>query len=418
MNSAPGNPLAPALYTGRRHVERSLAILAALLARFDWLAQPAIAFAVSRVALFAAGIVSEVFLPTKEGHWVADPNSYFLSLWAKWDSQWYVQIARDGYWFQPLRQSNVAFFPLYPLAMRLLAPLAGDNLVLAGFLVSNVAFLAALTLLYRLAELELADREAARRTIFYLAFFPTAFFFSAVYTESLFLMLSVATMYFARRQHWLAAAITGMMASATRNLGVVLWALVMWEWLRRHGWCLRGTLRRRTWSLLLQNVKAHWSDLVIIAAIPLGLLLYMAFLKINFDRPFAFIEVQAAWGRQNIGPGAIIARELSALAQFQLNRGNLSRLLNLGAVLATLAMTPSIWRRLGEGYAVYTLALILVPTSSAVGSVLRYVLPLFPAFMLLGRWGRKPTVDRTLLACFAVGLGVLTAVFVNWYFVA
>jgi hypothetical protein len=418
MSNASDNSLVAALFAGRHWLERNLAAFLALLTQLDWLMQPIVAFVVSRAALFAAGIVGDVFLPTKEGHWVADPNSPFLSLWAKWDSQWYIQIARDGYWFQPLRQSNVAFFPLYPLAMRLLAPLAGDNLVLAGFLVSNLAFLLALVFLYRLAELELADREAARRTIFYLALFPTAFFFSAVYTESLFLLLSVATLYFARRQQWLAAALAGMLASATRNLGVVLWALVMWEWLRQHGWSLGGTFRRRTWQLLFRNAKAHWPELITIAAIPLGLLLYMAFLKINFDRPLAFIEVQAAWGRQNVGPWAVIARELSALADFQLNRGNLSRLLNLSVSLAVLAMVPFIWRRLGEGYAVYVLVLVLVPLYSSVASVLRYVLPLFPAFILLGRWGRRPTLDRALLACFAVGLGVMTAIFANWYFVA
>lgn len=418
MSSTPGNPLASTLFMSRRRMERSLTALAALIARLDWMVQPAIAFVISRAALFAAGIVGDVLLPTEEGHWVADPNSTFLSLWAKWDSQWYVQIARNGYWFQPLRQSNVAFFPLYPLAMRLLAPLVGENLVLAGFLVSNAAFLLALIFLYRLAELELADRESARRTVFYLALFPTAFFFSAVYTESLFLSLSVATMYFARRQYWLAAALTGMLASATRNLGIVLWAMVTWEWLRRHGWSLQGTMRRQTWCLLLRSAKAHWTELVIIAAIPLGLLLYMAFLEINFDRPLAFIEVQAAWGRQNVGPVAVLARELSALADFQLNRGSLNRLLNLSFALTALAMTPFIWRRLGEGYAVYTLVLILVPLYSSVASVMRYVLPVFPAFILLGWWGRRPTVDRFLTAGFAVGLGVLTAVFANWYFVA
>ena len=84
------------------------------LERVDWLVQPAIAFGLSRLLIFAAAILGDVFLPTEPGHWVADPNSPFLSLWAKWDSQWYIQIARDGYWFQPFQMSNVAFFPLYP----------------------------------------------------------------------------------------------------------------------------------------------------------------------------------------------------------------------------------------------------------------------------------------------------------------
>ena len=224
----------------------------------------------------------------------------------------------------------------------------------------------------------------------------------------------MATIYFARRQRWLAAAVAGLLATATRNLGVVLWALVMWEWLRCRGWSLRGTFQRDTWRTLVSNLKTHWPELIIIAAIPLGLFLYIAFLKINFDRPLAFIEAQAAWGRQNIGPMAVMAREMPRLADFQLNKGDLSRVLNVGAVLAVLAMVPSIWRRLGEGYAIYVLILVLVPISSAAMSVIRYVLPLFPVFILLGWWGRRRTIDRTLLAVFAAGLGVLTTIFVNW----
>lgn len=166
-----------------------------------------------------------------KGRWIADPNSPFLSLWAKWDSQWYIQIVREGYWFQPLQQSNVAFFPLYPLATPLMMPWQVEAKSWAGFLVSNLAFLVTLIFLYKLAEMELGQRDGGRRTVAYLAFFPTAFFFSCVYTESLFLLLSIACIYWARRRWWLAAAAAGMLAAATRNLGVVLWALATWEWL-------------------------------------------------------------------------------------------------------------------------------------------------------------------------------------------
>jgi hypothetical protein len=406
---------------------RAVQIGARWLVRLDWFVQPAAAFVLSRMLIFAAGIAGDVFLPTEEGHWVADINSSFLSLWAKWDSQWYVQIARGGYLYQPLQQSNVAFFPLYPMSMRLLAPLVGGNLVLAGFLLSNAFFLAALIFLYQLARLEIVDAfaasqadasEAARRTVFYLAFFPTAFFLSAVYTESLFLLLSVATIYFARRRRWVLAALAGLLAAATRNLGVVLWLLVMWEWLRCHGWRVTRIHRANTWRSLWSGIKSDWVDVVILAAIPLGLLLYMAYLQLSFGRPMAFIEVQAAWDRQNIGPAAVVMRELRALAEFELNKSNLSRMLNLSAFLGVLAMTPFIWRRLGEGYAIYVLVLLLVPASSALQSMSRYILPMFPVFILLGRWGRLPIIDRAILATFAVLLGVLTTIYVNWVFVA
>jgi hypothetical protein len=107
-----------------------------------------------------------------------------------------------------------------------------------------------------------------------------------------------------------------------------------------------------------------------------------------------------------------------ALVNTALNKGNLSRLLNLAAVFGVFAMVPFVWRRLGEGYAIYVLILVLVPISSSVMSVIRYVLPLFPIFMVLGLWGRHPAVDRGLLAFFAIMLGVFTTIFVNWFFVA
>jgi hypothetical protein len=113
-----------------------------------------------------------------------------------------------------------------------------------------------------------------------------------------------------------------------------------------------------------------------------------------------------------------VLRELRVLAEFELNRSNLSRLLNLSAFLGVLAMVPFIWRRLGEGYALYVLVLLLVPASSALQSMIRYVLPMYPVFILLGWWGRFPVVDRTVLSTFAVLLGVLTAIYVNWIFIA
>lgn len=392
--------------------------VAASLERVDWLVLPVLAFGVSRLVIFIAAWLGDTFLITEEGHWIADPNSPFLSFWAKWDSQWYVEIARDGYWFQPLQQSNVAFFPLYPLYMRLVAKFVGGNLILSGFLVSNAALLLALIYLYRLTVLELGDRPAAQRAVFYAAFFPTAFFFNAVYTESLFFLLTIATMYHARRQQWLAATIFGLLAAATRNLGVLMWAMVMWEWLRHNGWRITQAYRLSAWRALWSGLRRHWFEVLIIAAIPLGLLLYMAFLSTNFGRPFAFVEVQAAWNRQNIGPIAVLARDIGKLMEPQVARWYFTSMLNVSAFFIALALVPFIWHKLGEGYAIYVLLLLLVPMTSSTQSVIRYVLPIFPIYILLGWWGRRSALDHALLASFAALLGVLTSIFVNWYFVA
>jgi hypothetical protein len=81
-------------------------------------------------------------------------------------------------------------------------------------------------------------------------------------------------------------------------------------------------------------------------------------------------------------------------------------------------MVPFVWKRFGEGYAIYVLIQLLVPSSSAMGSIIRYVLTQFPAFMLLGWWSRHENVNRALMTTFTIILGVFIALFVNWIFVA
>ncbi|MEI6291927.1 MAG: mannosyltransferase family protein, partial [Chloroflexota bacterium] len=267
---------------------------------YKWILLPIMAFVVSRLLIFCVGMIGDSSLPTEAGYWDANPNMPFISMWAKWDSQYYVDIAENGYWYRPEQQSNVAFFPLYPLLMRLTARVVGD-VALAGFLLSNVAFLGVLLFLYKLTELEL-DSDSAKRSVFYLALFPSSFFFSSVYPESLFLLLALATMYFARRHMWIWASLIGMFASATQNLGVLLWLLVMWEWLRVQGWSLKTLHKKLSWINLMIGFRQHWFDLFIIAIIPLGLIAYVYFLQRNFERPLAFLETQLAWGRQNVGP--------------------------------------------------------------------------------------------------------------------
>src|SRR5688500_10795324 len=135
----------------------------------------------------------------------------------RWDSNWYVDTAVAGY----LREDRQpVFFPLYPLLMRAVGTLVGSVLV-AGILISLVAFFAALVMLHRLTERELG-RDAARRTVFLLAFFPFALFFSAVYTEALFLALELGAFWAARRGRWAWAGVLGALGSATRNTGALL----------------------------------------------------------------------------------------------------------------------------------------------------------------------------------------------------
>lgn len=383
-----------------------------------WLLHPFGAFIITRLAIFAAAFIGDIMLPTDPGHWVPGAGNPFLDLLARWDSQWYQWIVQEGYWLRPGQRSNVAFFPLYPMAIDLVAPFVGNNTVLAGVIVSNAAFLALLIVLYQLTKLESGSDQTARRTVFYLAIFPTSFFFSMMYTESLFLFFIVAAIYFARKQLWVWAALMGLLAGTARVVGVLTWGLVMWEWLRVHGWNIEAIHRQQSWRNLWDGLKRDWTDILVIALIPLGILSYIVFLQQNFKDPVAFSTVQSAWGRENIGPWAVIVRDIRVLSSEGMGLGNLSRILNLTTMAVILGMSVTIWRRLGAGYALFTLLALLIPATSASQSLMRYAVVCFPVFMIFGMWGKHTAFDRAYTTIAAVLLGVFTVVSVNWIFVA
>ncbi|MCB0168970.1 MAG: hypothetical protein KDJ97_00335 [Anaerolineae bacterium] len=386
----------------------------------DWLYYPLAAFAITRLTLFFAAYLSEIaFAESGAGGWHAVADNVFLDVWARFDSGFYLRIVQEGYLFKLGEKSNVAFFPVYPLLTDWLVPLVGQE-VLAGVIVSNLCLLGALIFLYRLTKLEFDDASTARRTVYYIAAFPTAFFFSAVYTESAFLLWIVGTMYFARRRLWVWAALFGLLTAATRIVGVITFGMVGLEWLRSHGWTISTCFRPEAWWGLLRGLRTDWPSLLVIFVIPLGLLSYMLFLQRQFQDPVAFWTVQAAWGREDLGPVAIIWRDVSGLISQNFFTGKIwwHVLLDVGAFFAVLILSVFVWFRLGEAYAIFCLLSVLIPVSSGTGSMTRYALILFPLFMILGWWGRIGILDRAIMIGFSVFLGIFTAIFANWIFIA
>src|SRR5919107_6130312 len=151
-------------------------------------------------------------------HALVDP---VLAPLARWDSVWYLRIAESGYGD---RAPRAAFLTLYPLLVRAVAtPLGGSEgaLLAAAFLVSLAAFVGALVLLHKLAELELG-RRLAQPVLLLLAVFPAALYFGAPYSESLFLLLAVGAFYAARTGRWAWAGAAACGAAATRSAGILL----------------------------------------------------------------------------------------------------------------------------------------------------------------------------------------------------
>ncbi|MEZ4667030.1 MAG: mannosyltransferase family protein [Anaerolineae bacterium] len=386
---------------------------------YFWITRPLMAFLITRTIVFLGAYLAEIGIPSiaGAGFYHVNPNNVWLDVWARWDSAFYIRIVENGYWFVPGQQSAVAFFPLYPLMVSLLAPIFGT--LAAGILVSNICLFGALIFLYKLTEMEF-DAASAGRTVFYIAAFPMSFFFTSVYTESTFLFFSVSTMYFARKKMWAWAGLFGLLCASSRIVGVVIWGIVGLEWLRSHSWTL-GTLHKRAaWGNLLNALKTDWLNLIAICMIPLGLLSYMVFLNHEFGDPVAFSTTQSAWGREMLGPFTVVSRDIARLVGGNFLTGDIwwHVILDLGAYFAVLGIAVSIWRRLGTSYALYCIISIVIPSMSGTGSLSRYAQVIFPMFMLLGYWGNRQWLDRALTISFSVMLGILTTMFVNWIFVA
>ena len=254
------------------------------------------AFWRSRLLVWVSGCVALLVMGTSGDEWSVDPNSLSASFGRvgnvlmapaiRWDSIWYVQIAHSGY----SNSHDPAFFPLYPLLIRVVGWVVG-SLPLAGLLVSLVSLLAALEIVRRLTELELGT-EAAGAAVLLLAFTPMAVFFSAVYTESLFLALSAGMFLAARRERWWLAGVLGGLAAATRVTGVLLvipFALLFFEQRRR-------AASARPLGLVLP-ARRHFRKVLWGLLIPAGVVSYSAFLAAKGYGWMASMQAQDVfWG--------------------------------------------------------------------------------------------------------------------------
>jgi hypothetical protein len=324
-------------------------------------------------------------------------RGWLLGPWLRWDAFWYVRIASMGY---NAFDGSTAFFPLYPLAIRLLAPLVGSDYLLAALLVSNTACFAAMILLYQLACFELG-RECARRTVLYQLVFPVAFFLFCPYTESLFLLWAIACFYAARRERWWLAGGFGLLAALTRNTGVFLVLPLAYE----------------MWFRSRSTKRMPGSETLAIALVPIGVALFSLYLAMHLGQPLLWLTRQELWERSLTWPWETAHQILLHLSR------PLHNTVDLLFTLVFAALTLLAFRRLSPSYGLYMLGSILPPllsprTGTPLYSMPRFVLVLFPGFMILALIGRRAIWNRLIVYGSQVFLTLFTALYIAWYWVA
>jgi hypothetical protein len=331
----------------------------------------------------------------------------FVESWWRWDVVRYVEVAHFGYAYNI---TNTVFFPLFPFLEHYLASFFGGSTFadyVAGMVITNVCFYAVLILFYQLVYQDFGH-DVAKNALIYLTFAPYAIFFFAGYAESLFFLLSLAVFAFLRRgkpRDWWLAGICGFLAALTRPTGVILVVPFLVLGIQRFGW--RTFFARENWW---QKLSAFLS----MALIPLGLLLYMLVLRVQFGNPFLFSTEQAkVWSRHIAFPwvGMYDAIQALYLSGYDLQRN----LADLFFTILPLLVLIIGWKRLPLHYSLYSLVMVLfvlcfpvMNTGKPLMSAPRHLMMIFPVFIIMAISHEKSNFARMILivsiAFFAINI--------------
>lgn len=354
-----------------------------------------------RLALFFLGFLVLTLLPHQiEGRVFYSENFDFLSPWANWDGGHFIGIAKNGY----VKDSQYAFFPLYPILIRLISFLTLGNFLIAGLIVSNLFALLSLFIFYKLSRLDLNIRES-QRAVIYCLFFPTAFFLGAVYAESLFLFLSLLAFYFARGGKYLISSIVASFACASNPLGIILVPALIFEYLTKQ-------------KFNFVNIRY---DIFYFLIAPWGLLFYMTFLFLEKGDPFIFLTAQVNWQRELTFPWTTLFSFSGPLFNLDLLGSYVysQRILELYFVLFATAILVLSLRFIRKSYFIFGFLFLVsfFSTGSLVSSP-RIILPLFPLFISLAVLGRNFLFNFSYLFFSALLSTIFLALFLNGFWIA
>ncbi len=374
-----------------------------------------IAFFTWRLLITVFGLLGILFLPVgspflggSEG--ANEENYLYLRLplfwgWANFDGVHYWQIAKTGY-----SQFQQAFFPFFPLLVRVSANFLG-GLLFSGLIITHLCFFISLYLFYHLARLDF-KKPVVKLALILLLFFPTSFYFGSFYTESLFLSLSLASFYAARKKSWLWAGVLGGFASATRLAGIFLLPALVVEAVEQ---------------ARLKKGQVKIKDLLPLLLIPFGLSIYMFYLWRSVGDPFYFFHVQPLFGAHRSGSNLVLLyqvfwRYLKIFLTVPLGHPYFIAVLELASFILFFALLIIGWvsKRIRLSYLVFGFGLLLLPTlTGTLSSIPRYVLPIFPGFLILAYYLERIKFLKWLFILAGLILGlVCTMLFIRGYWIS
>jgi hypothetical protein len=331
--------------------------------------------------------------------------------WNREDANWYLYIAAHGY---SGHDATAAFFPGYPMLVRLAGYVCLGHLLLAAYLVSNIALLAGLVILYRLTEREY-DRATARRTVLYLAIFPTAVFLFGLYSESLFLLFTVGAFALARQGRWGWAGLVGIGATLTRSTGVIVALALAVEAIHQTvEW--RRSRTGSSWRAVLATAVPRVSA----SALPLvGTAGYLLFWQLRYHDWYRPISLQKTWWqRELVPPWQSLWHGLDLAVRFGSLGGQGWATFDFVLVAAGLVLGIWVAVRTRPLYAVYTWGCILFFLVDAfpgrpLATDPRFLVVIFPLAWALARLSQRQGWHNGVVACSAASLAIVSWLFLT-----
>ena len=379
---------------------------------------PLLVFFVSRAIFLIPALISLYFLlPYRNappaGHHLYHGGSQHPNFWInavqKWDAYWFLNVTREGYyWFEvPTKgennqemfdqATNITIFPLLPFLMKTLS-FGFLDISIIGVLICNLSFALALIYLFKYLK-DHMELEIARRTILYFSLFPIAFIYSSIYSESLFILLSVLVFYFVDKKEYLFAGLCAMLLTASRTLGIIIIPALL-------AWLFMDYIRYKKFSLGI---------LIPIIMAPVGIILFFLWVFHVSGHWNGYFLAQKAWGKSLGTPWNLLEYVFSI---FRYNGLDFHKIMPDAFFIFPVSLF-SLWKfhKVSLPLATFWIAgLILSLSATSMVGFSRYTGVLFPMFIPLAQLGKNKWIHWIILGIFLTVGNFCVIGWTNWYF--
>lgn len=354
----------------------------------------------TRIVLNIIGVLSRNLVP--QGYSYQSNNVApwsWLDVWGAWDTGWYLDISQNGYSTlqNQVNQTSIAFFPLYPTLIKLVSSIVGNHYI-TGLLISNFCLIVACVYLYRLVKLDFNETNAGK-SIKYLLIFPVSFILSGVFSESLYLALVLTCFYYARKGEWYLVGITGFFLSLTKSVGVLIIFPLLYE-------AFIPLLKENKSIISLKNLREIIKPLFYLTLIPFGTISFMIYNYYLTGDFLAFMHAQAMWQRHLSNPLEVLINGFS---------GDIFTAFEAAFTLLFILIFVVFYKKIRFSYWLFCIYSIFVPLSTGIMSMPRYILVIFPLYILFAEITKSRVSEDILTLVFCLFQGFLMLFWTNGY---